>query len=125
CSGVFSTDTLIDQRFAGAPGRHAKKLWGGRVARRYPTKRGELDYVRETTPHEQGLPHAFSFVVKRLFDNQPSSILPVFQNTCYLPNQPTPRRCVALGEAVASAVTEWTEPATVAIVASGGLSHFV
>jgi hypothetical protein len=29
------------------------------------------------------------------------------------------------GEAIASAVREWGEPARVAIVASGGLSHFV
>ena len=95
------------------------------MARRYPTSNGELNYVRETPPHDQGLPHAFSFVVKRLFDNQPGAILPVFLNTCYLPNQPTPRRCFALGQAIAAAVAEWTVPANVAIVASGGLSHFV
>jgi len=123
--GRFLIEYLIEHDFDVAHMRHARPSYGGSVARRYPSTNGELDYVRETPPHEQGLPHAFSFVVKRLFDNQPGSILPVFQNTCYLPNQPTPRRCVALGEAIASAVTEWTEPATVAIVASGGLSHFV
>ena len=90
----------------------------GRVARRYPTKNGELDYVRDTPPHEQGLPHAVAFVVKRLFDNEPGPVLPVFQNTCYPPNQPTPRRCFAMGEAIAAAVAACNDPATVAIVAS-------
>jgi hypothetical protein len=95
------------------------------VARRYPTNQGELDYVRETAPREQGLPHAFAFIVKRLFDNRPGTILPVFQNTCYLPNQPTPRRAFATGEAIADAVAEWKSDASVAVIASGGLSHFV
>jgi hypothetical protein len=81
--------------------------------------------VRDTPPREQGLPHAFAFVVKRLFDNRPRPILPLFQNTCYPPNQPTPRRCFAVGQAIASAVAAWDEPARVAVIASGGLSHFV
>jgi len=105
--------------------RYVKQPYGGKVARRYPTRQGELDYVRDTPSREQGLPHAFSFVVKRLFDNKPGTILPVFQNTCYLPNQPTPRRSFAIGEAIAAAVEEWKSDASVAVIASGGLSHFV
>jgi hypothetical protein len=66
-----------------------------------------------------------AFIVKRLFDNEPGPMLPMFQNTCYPPNQPTPRRCFAMGEAIAAAVADWSEHASVAIVASGGLSHFV
>ena len=81
--------------------------------------------VRETPDHEQGLPHGFAFIVKRLFDNKPGPILPVFQNTCYPPNQPSPKRSYQLGQAIAAAVKEWENPARVAIVASGGLSHFV
>ena len=95
------------------------------MARRYPTRAGELGYVRETAPREQGLPHGVAFVVKRLFDNEPGVILPVFLNTCYPPNQPTPGRCFAVGQALAAAIREWSEPASVAIIASGGLSHFV
>ena len=49
----------------------------------------------------------------------------MFQNTCYHPNQPTPRRAFALGEAIAGAIAAWEEPASVAVIASGGLSHFV
>ena len=123
--GRFLIEYLVEHDFDVAHMTHVKQPYGGRVARRYPTKRGELGYVRETSPHEQGLPHAFSFVVKRLFDNQPGRLLPVFQNTCYPPNQPTPRRCYAMGEAIAAAVSAWAEPARVAVIASGGLSHFV
>jgi hypothetical protein len=123
--GRYLIEYLIEHDFDVAHMTHVKQPYGGRVARRYPTKRGELDYVRETPAHEQGLPHAFAFIVKRLFDNQPGPLLPVLQNTCYPPNQPTPRRCYAMGEAIAAAIAEWTEPARVAVVASGGLSHFV
>jgi aromatic ring-opening dioxygenase catalytic subunit (LigB family) len=105
--------------------RYVKQPYGGHVGRRYPTGKGELEYERETAPHEQGLPHGMSFVVKRLYDNDPRPILPVFQNTCYPPNQPTPRRCFAVGQAIAAAIREWNEPASVALIASGGLSHFV
>jgi hypothetical protein len=123
--GRYLIEYLIEHDFDVAHMRYVKQPYGGRVARRYPTKRGELDYVRETPPREQGLPHAFSFIVKRLFDNKPGAILPVFQNTCYLPNQPTPRRSFAIGEAIADAVAAWKESASVAVIASGGLSHFV
>ena len=123
--GRYLIEYLIEHDFDVAHMRYVKQPYGGRVARRYPTKQGELDYVRDTAPREQGLPHAFSFIVKRLFDNKPGAILPVFQNTCYLPNQPTPRRSFAIGEAIAAAVEEWKDPASVAVIASGGLSHFV
>lgn len=123
--GRFLIEYLIEHDFDVAHMRYVRQPYGGRVARRYPTRQGELDYVRETPPHDQGLPHAFSFIVKRLFDNEPGMILPVFQNTCYPPNQPTPRRCFAVGEAIAAAVATWSEPASVALIASGGLSHFV
>jgi len=123
--GRFMIESLVERDFDVAHMRYVRQPYGGRVARRYPTRQGELDYVRDTPPHEQGLPHAFAFIVKRLFDNNPGAILPVLQNTCYPPNQPTPRRCFALGEAIAAIVTERRESANVAIVASGGLSNYV
>ena len=123
--GRHLIEHLVEHDFDVAHVRYPKDVYGGRVARRYPTRQGELDYVRETKPREQGLPHGVSFVVKRLFDNQPRPILPVFQNTCYPPNQPTPRRAFMTGQAIAAAVRDWAEPARVAVVASGGLSHFV
>jgi 3-O-methylgallate 3,4-dioxygenase len=123
--GRFLIEYLVEHDFDVAHVRYLRQPYGGRVARRYPTRAGELAYVRETPPREQGLPHGVAFVIKRLFENRPGAILPVLLNTCYPPNQPTPRRCFALGQAVAGAIRAWREPASVAVVASGGLSHFV
>ena len=123
--GRFLVESLCEHDFDVAHFTHLQQPYGGRVARRYPTPDGELNSVRETPPHEQGLPHGFAFIVKRLFHNQPRPILPVFQNTCYPPNQPSPTRSYALGQAIGAAVAAWPEPARVAVVASGGLSHFV
>jgi hypothetical protein len=123
--GRFLIEYLIEHDFDVAHMRYLKQPYGGRVARRYPTRQGELAYERETPPREQGLPHGVAFIIKRLFANAPGLILPVFQNTCYPPNQPTPRRCFAVGQAIAAAVGEWSGPASVAIIGSGGLSHFV
>jgi hypothetical protein len=123
--GRYLLEYLCEHDFDIGYLTHAAKSYGGKVARRYPTKNGELKAVRETPDHEQGLPHGFAFVVKRLFDNKPGQILPFFQNTCYPPNQPSPRRSFELGLAIADAIRAWDSPARVALVASGGLSHFV
>jgi hypothetical protein len=123
--GRHLVEYLCDHDFDVAHLTHVQQPYSGRVARRYPTPDGELNSVRETQPHEQGLPHGFAFIIKRLFNNQPRPILPVFQNTCYPPNQPSPKRSYALGQAIGAAIAAWPEPARVAVVASGGLSHFV
>ncbi len=123
--GRYLVEYLSDHDIDVAHFNHLRQPYGGRVARRYPTPDGELNQVRETPDHEQGLPHGFSFVVKRLFDNRPGAILPVFQNTCYPPNQPSPKRSFQLGQTIAAAVNEWPGSERVAVVASGGLSHFV
>lgn len=123
--GRHALQYLVDHDFDMAHMTYARDSYGGKVARRYPTPDGELSYVRETAQKRQGLPHGFAFVVKRLYGNQPRAILPIMQNTCYPPNTPSARRSFALGQAIAGAVEAWSEPARVAIVASGGLSHFV
>jgi 3-O-methylgallate 3,4-dioxygenase len=46
-------------------------------------------------------------------------------NTYYPPNQPTLRRCYALGQAMRRAIESWPSDKRVALFASGGLSHFV
>lgn len=45
-------------------------------------------------------------------------------STYYPPNQPCPRRCYALGQAIRAAIEAWWEPARIGVLASGGLSHF-
>jgi hypothetical protein len=124
--GRHLVEYLSEHEFDVAHLNYLSQPYGGRVQRRYPTPdNGETDYVRETPPKEQGLPHGFSFIVKRLYDNQPRPILPVFQNTCYPPNQPSPKRSFQFGKAIADAVKAWQGADRVAVVASGGLSHFV
>jgi len=123
--GRFLVEYLSDHDFDVAHFNHIQQPYGGKVARRYPTPDGELNSVRDTQMHQQGLPHGFAFIVKRLFNNQPRPILPVFQNTCYPPNVPSASRSYQLGQAIAAAIKAWDDPARVAVVASGGLSHFV
>ena len=69
--------------------------------------------------------HAFGYVYQRILHQRAIPALPIMVNTYYPPNQVTPQRCYELGQAVRAAVQEWEGDAKVAIIASGGLSHFV
>lgn len=69
--------------------------------------------------------HAFGFVYRRIMRDDVVPNVPVFVNTHYPPNSPTPARCIAFGSALARAIVSWPSDARVAIVASGGLSHYV
>lgn len=69
--------------------------------------------------------HAFQFVHRRLLKGHELPVIPVILNTFDPPNQPTPRRCVALGQALRELVAAWPEDLRVGVIASGGLSHFV
>jgi hypothetical protein len=73
----------------------------------------------------RSLGHAFTFPRYRLGLPPETPIVPVFVNTYYPPNVPSARRCYQLGQRVGEAVRSWPGEARVAIVASGGLSHFV
>jgi len=76
-------------------------------------------------PEGAGEGHAFGFIHRRLMDEaNPLTIVPVALNTYYPPNQPTPARCHALGEAIRAAVESYPADIRVGIIASGGLSHF-
>lgn len=73
----------------------------------------------------QGMGHAFSFIYRRILNNRPIPTIPIMLNTYYPPNQPSAERCYQLGKALRKAVENWESDARVAIIASGGLSHFV
>ena len=75
-------------------------------------------------PEGEGEGHAFAFVHKRILDGAAIPVVPVFLNTYYPPNQPSPRRCYKLGQAIREAVEAYPEDLRVGVVASGGLSHF-
>ena len=123
--GRHIIEYMIENDFDVAHFNYIKDSYGGSVGRRYPRADGELGVVRTSPPINQGLPHGYAFVVTRLFENQPRPIVPVFQNTCYPPNQPTVKRSYQFGQAVSRAIESWDSDARVAVVASGGLSHFV
>jgi 3-O-methylgallate 3,4-dioxygenase len=70
-------------------------------------------------------PHAYGFVYRRLMRDKVVPHVPVFVNTFYPPNQPTAARCFEFGRALARAVASWPQDGNVAVIASGGLTHFV
>ncbi|HUZ76559.1 MAG TPA: extradiol ring-cleavage dioxygenase [Chloroflexota bacterium] len=72
-----------------------------------------------------GLGHAFGFVFGRIMNGHTVPLVPVIINTLYPPNQPTAQRCWELGSAVREAILSWPGEARVAVVGSGGLSHFL
>jgi hypothetical protein len=76
-------------------------------------------------PATAGFGHAYGFVRTRLLRDRDIPIVPVMINTYYPPNQPTAARCLDFGVALRSALERCGGDARVAVVASGGLSHFV
>jgi 3-O-methylgallate 3,4-dioxygenase len=96
--GLHLIGSLIDQGFDVA---HSKRLG---------------------KPRGEG--HAFGFVHRRLMPEKVVPVVPVALNTYYPPNQPRPARCYELGKAIRQAVRSAKNGARVAVVASGGLSHF-
>ena len=76
-------------------------------------------------PATAGFGHAYGFVRTRLLRDRPVPIVPVMINTYFPPNQPTAARCFDFGGALRSAIERTGGDARVAVVASGGLSHFV
>ncbi|HXD74695.1 MAG TPA: hypothetical protein VN628_13195 [Vicinamibacterales bacterium] len=67
------------------------------------------------------LGHAFSIPFEYVIGNRKIPVIPFFTNV-YVPPLPTARRCAALGKALADIIKGRKE--RVAIIASGGMSHF-
>jgi aromatic ring-opening dioxygenase catalytic subunit (LigB family) len=67
------------------------------------------------------LGHAFAAVYEWVIEGRAIPVVPVFVNA-YLPPLPTARRCAALGRAIRDIVA--SRPERVAIIASGGMSHY-
>lgn len=81
--------------------------------------------ARVADPDRSGFGHGIGFVVNRLFDGLTIPVIPILFNTYYPPNAPVPARCFDIGRALREAIDESGQDLRVAIVASGGLSHFV
>ena len=72
-----------------------------------------------------GIGHAYGFIVKHLIKNEHIPIIPILLNTYYSPNVPSANRCYQLGEALQRVINKSKSNAKIAIIASGGLSHFI
>lgn len=84
--------------------------------------------VCDRLPRGEAEGHAFAFVHQRLFGFGRAApvvpMVPVFLNTYYPPNQPSPARCFHVGRAVRAAVESCGGAARVGVLGSGGLTHF-
>jgi hypothetical protein len=99
-----------------------RRLIAELIARDFDVAAGNK--VREHGPH-QGFGHAVAFVLVRLLKSSGIPSVPVLLNTYFAPNQPSPKRCVDLGKAIAAAVRTLPGSRRAVVIASGGLSHFV
>lgn len=68
------------------------------------------------------LDHAFLSPVSTLCGENPAPPLVPFWVNCFVAPMPTPRRCFAAGRHIARVIAEG--PWNVAVIATGGLSHF-
>jgi hypothetical protein len=75
--------------------------------------------------YKDALPHAFGFILRQIMKDRPVPHLPIMINTFYPPNQPTAQRCHRFGLALKEAIESFPKETRVAVIASGGLSHFV
>jgi hypothetical protein len=76
-------------------------------------------------PDKAGFGHAFGFPAERLFGGKEIPMVPVMLNTYYPPNVLSPARCHDIGRKLRAAIEASPEDLRVAVLASGGLSHFV
>jgi hypothetical protein len=72
-----------------------------------------------------GFGHAYGFIVNRLLRRTGIPVVPLLLNTYYPPNVLSAARCHDIGRALRAAIEAAPEPLKVAIIASGGLSHFI
>lgn len=76
-------------------------------------------------PSRRAFGHAYGFIYQRLMKRLRVPMLPVLLNTYFPPNNPTAARCFQIGTAIGQALAASPIQARVAVIASGGLSHFL
>ncbi len=110
----------LPHRYPGAPGLAADLVRG-------LIRQGvDVGVVRRVDdPAQRGFGHAFGFVIQRLMRDGAVPMLPVLLNTYFPPNTPTAARCFEIGTKIAAALAASASAASVAVIASGGLSHFL
>jgi len=76
-------------------------------------------------PARAGFGHAFGFIIRRLFKGRSIPVVPILLNTYYPPSVASPKRCFDIGRKLRAAIEHSSQDLRVAVIASGGLSHFV
>ncbi|MGD9711377.1 MAG: hypothetical protein AB7V46_04830 [Thermomicrobiales bacterium] len=76
-------------------------------------------------PVKAGFGHAFGFIAQRLFRERAIPMLPVLLNTYFPPNVMRSERAFQIGSVMREILSAQNSDARIAIIASGGLSHFV
>jgi hypothetical protein len=73
---------------------------------------------------QHGIPHAFGYVYRRIMRDAAPASIPIFTNVGVGLNRPTAKRCLAFGHALKRSIDTLPDDVRVAVVASGGLTHF-
>jgi len=82
----------------------------------------------DTTPSgapRGGIPHAYGFLYHTILKDQTPPSVPIILNVHFPHNVPKNHRCLELGRALARAIGSFTGYQRIALMASGGLTHFV
>ena len=78
-----------------------------------------------TSAPRGGIPHAYGFLYHSILGDTPPPSVPIILNVHFPHNVPKNRRCLDLGRALHRAIKNFSGYKRVAIMASGGLTHFV
>src|SRR5580692_5910316 len=72
-----------------------------------------------------GIPHAYGFLYHSVLGDTPPPSVPIILNVHFPHNVPKNQRCLDLGSALHRAIKSFDGVGRVAVMASGGLTHFV
>jgi hypothetical protein len=72
-----------------------------------------------------GIPHAYGFLYHSILGDTPPPSVPIILNVHFPYNVPRNQRCLDMGRALQRAIRSFTGYKRVAMMASGGLTHFV
>jgi len=72
-----------------------------------------------------GIPHAYGFLYHSILGDVPPPSVPIILNVHFPHNVPKNHRCLDLGRALLRAIKSFDGYGRVALMASGGLTHFV
>jgi hypothetical protein len=79
---------------------------------------------RNPDNYTNGIGHAFGFIFNMYMRDKIIPTVPLIANTFFPPNQPRAGRLYEFGQLVGDVIDKWDQDLRVAVVGSGGMSHF-